>query len=186
MTLPGDKVASIEEFEGADGTYESDGIIRSSRLGKTVFDLKKRTVKIGEMPKAAVIPKEDDYVIGFVDMVGGSIVAMKILYVNDERIYGRIEAISVMRRGRGRRGGNMFMVGDIVRARVVSRLNSQTHVTFRDRNLGVIFTTCHSCGGDVVNVDGRVKCVECGSYEERKIAEDYGKTSLILPQYRGQ
>ena len=34
VTLPGDKVAYIEEFEGADGTYESDGVVRSSRKAR--------------------------------------------------------------------------------------------------------------------------------------------------------
>lgn len=184
ITLPGDKVASIEEFEGADGTYESNGVVRSSRIGKTVFDLKKRVVKIDHKAKLALLPKVGDLVVGFVDMVPGNMVSMKILYINDVKSEAGFEAISLMKGGRGRRG-IMFRVSDIVRAKVVSLLNANIHVTFHDENLGVIYTACHSCGSNVVRVDGEVKCVECGTTEERKLAEDYGKVSLILSHYQG-
>lgn len=184
VTLPGDKVAYIEEFEGADGTYESDGIVRSSRIGKTVFDLKKRVVKIDHKARSSSLPKVGDLVVGFVDMVPSNMVSMKILYINDVKSEAGFGAISLMKGGRGRRG-IMFRVGDIVRAKVVSLLNANIHVTFHDENLGVIYTVCHSCGSNVVRVDGKVKCIECGTTEERKFAEDYGKVSLILSHYQG-
>jgi exosome complex component CSL4 len=183
-TLPGDKVASTEEFEPADGTYESNGVVRSSRIGKTVFDLKKRTVKIDHKAKSALLPKVGDLVVGFVNMVPGNMVSMKILYINDAKSDANFEAISLMKGGRGRRGV-MFRMGDVVRAKVVSLLNANIHVTFHDSNLGVLYTACHSCGNNVVKVDGMVKCIECGATEERKFAEDYGKVNLILSHYQG-
>jgi len=184
ITLPGDKVAYTEEFEPADGTYETNGIVRSSRIGKTVFDLKKRVVKIDHKAKMALLPKVGDLVVGFVDMVPGNMVSMKILYINDVKSEAGFGAISLMRGGRGRREV-MFRVGDVVRAKVVSLLNANIHVTFHDANLGVIYTVCHSCGNNVVRVDGMVKCVECGATEERKFADDYGKVNLILSRYQG-
>ncbi len=184
FTLPGERIASIEEFVGADGTYESNGVIRASRMGKAVFDLKSRTVKIGRMPRSAGLPRVGDSVIGFVENMGGSIVGVKILYINDQKSEARLGAISVSRGGRGRRVV-MFRVGDVVRGRVVSLLNSQIHLSFREPNLGVIYTVCHSCGGNVVRVNSSVKCAECGTKDERKLAEDYGKTSTLFPQYQG-
>ncbi len=79
----------------------------------------------------------------------------------------------------------MFRVSDIVRAKVVSLLNANIHITFHDENLGVLYTACHSCGSNVIKVDGRVKCVECSTVEERKLAQDYGKVDLILSRYQG-
>jgi len=184
VTLPGDKVASIEEFEGTDGTYESNGSVRSSRIGKTVFDLKKRVVKIDHKARSPLLPKVGDVVVGFVDMASGNMVSMKILGINDVKSEAGFGAISLMRGGRGRRG-IMFRVGDVVRAKVVSLLNANIHVTFRDENLGVLYTVCNSCGSNVVKVDDKVKCVECGTMEERKLAEDYGTVSLILSKYQG-
>lgn len=178
VKLPGEKVALIEEFEGGSGTYESGGIIRSSSIGKAAYDFKKRVVNISNSKKT-LLPKAGDTVVGFIDMVPGNMVSMRILYVNDKKSDARFTAISLMRGGRGRKGV-MFKVGDLVRARVVSFLNANIHVDFRDRNLGVIYTLCHSCSGSVVRVDGRVKCVECGTTEERKLADDYGKVNLIL------
>jgi len=184
FTLPGEKVASIEEFEGADGTYESNGVVRASKIGKITYDLKKRVVKVDQKTKSPPLPKAGDTVIGFIDMVPGNMVSMRILYINNVKTDAGFTAISLMRGGRGRRGV-MFRVGDVVRAKVVSLLNANIHVIFNDESLGVIYTVCHSCGSSVVRVDGEVKCVECSTTEERKLAEDYGKASLILSPYQG-
>lgn len=179
VKLPGEEVALIEEFEGGNGTYEQNGVIRASGVGKASFDFKKRVAKV-DHTKKSLMPKAGDIVVGFIDMVPGNMVSMRILYVNDKKSGAGFTAISLMRGGRGRRGSVMFKVGDLVRARVVSLLNANIHVDFRDPNLGVIYTVCHSCGGSVVRVDGRVKCIECGTTEERKLAEDYGKVNLVL------
>lgn len=180
VTLPGEKVASIEEFEGGNGTYESDGVIRASMMGKVNFDFKKRVAKVEEV-KRALVPKAGDIVVGFIDMVPGNMVSMRILYVNNKKTDARFNAISLMRGGRGRRGGGvMFKVGDLVRAKVVSVLNANIHVDFHDPNFGVIYTVCHSCGSNIARVGGHVKCAECGTAEERKLADDYGKVNLVL------
>ena len=178
VKLPGEKIALIEEFESGSGTYEQNGVIRASGVGKVTIDFKKRIVKVDQTKKAP-LPKAGDTVVGFIDMVPGNMVSMRILYVNNKKSEAGFTAISLMRSGRGRRGV-MFKVGDLVRAKVVSLLNANIHVDFRDSNLGVIYTVCHSCGGNVVRVDGRVKCIECGTTEERKLAEDYGKVNLLL------
>lgn len=184
VTFPGDKLGYIEEFEASDGTYESNGVIRSNGIGKKVLDLKNRVVKVDKKAKSALMPKAGDLVVGFIDMVPGNMVSMKILYINDMRSDAGFGAISLMRRGRGARGV-MFRTGDVVRARVESLLNANIHVTFHDRNLGVIYTVCHACGNNVVRVERYVKCVECGETEDRKLADDYGKVNLVLPHYQG-
>jgi exosome complex component CSL4 len=182
-TLPGDKLGYIEEFEAADGTYEANGVIRSNRVGKKMLDLKNRIVKVDQKARTAPLPNVGDLVVGFVDMVPSSMVSMKILYINDVKSDAGFGAISFMRRGRGSR--MIFRVGDIVRARVESLLNANIHVTFNDRNLGVIYTVCNACGGNVARVERYVKCIECGETDDRKLADDYGKVSLILPHYKG-
>ncbi|MEM2759633.1 MAG: exosome complex RNA-binding protein Csl4 [Nitrososphaerales archaeon] len=178
MVLPGQRIASIEEFEGGKGTYQSDGEIRASMMGKVAFDFKRRVVKVEEMRKV-IWPRIGDTVVGFIDVVPGNMVSMRILYINNQKSDAGFTAISLVKSGRGRRSV-MFKVGDLVRAKVVSLLNANIHVDFRDANLGVIYTVCHSCGGNVIKVDGRVKCIECGTSEERKLADDYGKVNLLL------
>ncbi|MFQ5941376.1 MAG: exosome complex RNA-binding protein Csl4 [Nitrososphaerales archaeon] len=177
VKLPGEKIALIEEFDAGNGTYEDNGVIRASGIGTVLFDYKKRIVQVEKKNKAQ-LPKAGDIVVGFIDMVPGNMVSMRILYVNNKKTDSRFTAISLMRGGRGRRGV-MFKIGDLVKARVVSLLNANIHVDFRDSNLGVIYTVCHSCGGSVVRVDGRVKCIECGTTEERKLVQDYGKANMV-------
>ena len=178
VKLPGEKIASIEEFENGDGTYEHDGVIRASGLGKVLLDFKKRVAKVDQTKKTG-FPKTGDIILGFIDMVPGNMVSVRVLYVNNRKTNAGFNAISLMRGGRGKRTV-MFRVGDLVRAKVSSLLNANIHINFLDPTLGVISTRCHACGGNVAKVNGRVKCVECDTSEERKLADDFGKANLKL------
>ncbi|MEM0263358.1 MAG: RNA-binding protein, partial [Saccharolobus sp.] len=42
LVLPGEEIAVIEEFIPSDGTYESNGIIRASVIGKIFYDMLNR------------------------------------------------------------------------------------------------------------------------------------------------
>ncbi|MGI0024059.1 MAG: hypothetical protein ACREA4_02810, partial [Nitrososphaera sp.] len=92
--LPGDQVASIEEFEGGKNTYISpDGAIRSAAVGTKVYDLKRRIVKI-EQKNSPMLPKVGDIVVGNVDMIFSSMVSVKMLYLNDKKFGAGYSAIA--------------------------------------------------------------------------------------------
>ena len=59
-------------------------MIRAIGLGKATFDFKKRIVKVDQIKKAS-LPKTGDIVVGFIDMVPGNMVSMRILYVNNKK-----------------------------------------------------------------------------------------------------
>src|SRR4051812_1120033 len=83
--LPGEHVASIEEFEGGKNTYlASDGIIRSTAVGTKVYDLKRRIVKI-DQKNSPMLPKIGDIIVGYVEMLFSSMVSIKVLYINDKK-----------------------------------------------------------------------------------------------------
>ena len=44
------------------------------------------------------------------------------------------------------KGKLIFKVGDIIRGRVFSLLNSSIHITLEDKDLGLVYTICFSCG----------------------------------------
>jgi exosome complex component CSL4 len=70
---------------------------------------------------------------------------------------------------------NIFKVGDIVRAKVISRMNKTFHLSTKGNNLGVISSYCSLCG-EILSIDRkRLLCKKCGSTENRKISVDYGK-----------
>jgi exosome complex component CSL4 len=61
---------------------------------------------------------------------------------------------------------------------VFSLLNSTIHITIDEREFGVLYALCFNCGGDTVRVNNNIKCIECGTLEERKLTSDYGKETF--------
>ncbi len=176
--LPGEQIASIEEFEGGKNTYlTEDGTIRSAAIGSKVLDLKRRTIKI-EPRNAPTMPKVGDILVGYVEMIFASMVSVKVLYINGNKSSSGYAAIASMRVGRDRRDRPIFRTGDIIRGRVVSLLNSNIHMTMAEKEFGVLYTLCFMCGGDTVRVNDTVKCIECGAWEPRKTTHDYGKETF--------
>lgn len=178
--LPGEQIASIEEFEGGKNTYlMPDGIIRAAAVGTKVVDLKRRVVKI-DPKNSPILPKVGDIVVGYVDMLFASMISVKILYLNDKKFPAGYSAIASIRfgGGRDRRDRPVFRTGDIIRGRVVSLLNSTVHITIAEKEFGVLYALCFMCGGDTVRINDTVKCIECGAYEPRKLAHDYGRETV--------
>jgi len=191
--LPGESVASIEEFEGGRNTYLApDGTIRAAAIGTRVYDLKRRIVKI-EQKNSPMLPKVGDLILGYVEMMFSSMVSIKVLCINDKWSDAGFSAIASARLGSRadieRRGDRRatFHNGDIARGRVISLLNSTIHLTLAEKEYGVMYALCFMCGGDTVRTnESTIKCVECGAFENRKLTHDYGKESLRLIQKTGR
>jgi exosome complex component CSL4 len=122
-------------------------------------------------------------------MLFGNMFSVRILYVNDKKSDAGFSAIASTRLGSGGGGGRdrgdrrsrlIFRIGDIVRGRVISLLNSTIHITIDEKTFGVLYALCFNCGGDTVRVNNAIKCIECGSYEERKLTNDYGKETFRM------
>jgi exosome complex component CSL4 len=190
MIIPGEHVAFIEEFESGKNTFVLDGSIRSLGLGIKEYDFKKRQVTI-ERKKQANFPQIGDIIIGYIEMLFGSMISIRILYLNNKKFDSGLSAIASTRiasesggwnhrRDRGeRRAKFVYRVGDIVRGRIFSLLNSSAHATISDKDLGIVYCICYICGGDTVRLNNTVKCIECGMMEEKKLASDYGKEILL-------
>ena len=190
MIIPGEHVAFIEEFESGKNTFVLDGSIRSLGLGIKEYDFKKRQVLI-ERKKQANFPQIGDIIIGYIEMLFGSMISIRILYLNNKKFDSGLSAIASTRivsesggwnnrRDRGeRRVKLVYRVGDIVRGRIFSLLNSSAHATISDKDLGIVYCICYICGGDTVKLNNTVKCIECGMMEEKKLASDFGKEILL-------
>jgi len=196
VIFPGEHVAFIEEFESGKNTFVIDGSIRSLSFGKREYDFKKRQVVI-ERIKQAHFPKIGDVIVGYIEMLFGSMISIRILYLNNKKFSSGLSAIASTRiasesggwnsrRERGeRRPKLVYRVGDIVRGRIFSLMNSSAHATINDKDFGVVYCICYICGGDTVKFNNTVKCIECGMMEEKKLAFDFGKEALSsLPERR--
>ena len=74
-------MALIEEFEGGKNTYTINGDIRSTAVGTKVYDFKRRIVRI-DQKNSPMLPKIGDIIIGHIEMLFGSMIAVRIHYVN--------------------------------------------------------------------------------------------------------
>ncbi|MEM3437840.1 MAG: exosome complex RNA-binding protein Csl4 [Nitrososphaerales archaeon] len=181
IVAPGDKLAVIEEFSPSEGTYVNESLIRALKLGVVRYNQKKKEIKIEPLKKIK-IPKVGDSIIGQVESIQSNIANVRIHYINNERISNNFTGMLILKPGikikRGKEKTIVCKLGDIIRAKVTSYNNATIHLSINDNENGVIYTRCSSCGGNVIRINGRVRCVDCGLVEERKLAFDFGKAKL--------
>ena len=181
--IPGEKVAVIEEFEGGAGTYSTGEVVRSTKLGKTQPDLVRRRLEVKPVKVRTKMPIPGDEVVGQAETVQGSIVNIRIHYLNGEPnnrgFTGMILLPQEPAMGRVRRRRVIYCKpGDLLRAKVVSNENAIIHLTLDGSDNGVIYAACSICGARLVRMGEGLKCTECGNQEDRKLAADFGSTQI--------
>jgi exosome complex component CSL4 len=191
MVFPGEYIAEIEEFEAGRNTFVLDGTIRSSVLGKKEYDFKRRTIKIDQI-NSQELPKIGDVVMGFVEMLFGSMISVKLFYVNNRLYTSGLSAIASARMGNNKgwnrdrynkKAKSIYRIGDIIRGQITSLLNSSIHLAVDGTDFGLLYSLCLNCGGDTVKINNGIKCIECSTYEEKRVANNYG-TSLLKSLYQ--
>lgn len=187
--IPGILLSVIEEYDAGKNTYVDNGDIRSSAIGGSSISLPDRILNV-KQKNPPMIPKIGDIIVGYIDMLFGNMISVRIVYINEKYSKSGFSAIASTRfstssggygsswRERGYKGKYVFKVGDIIRGRVYSLLNSSIHLTLEDKDLGVVYTICFSCGNEFTKVPGGLKCNSCGNFEDRKVSIDYGKQSF--------
>ena len=173
--LPGDKIAIIEEYEAGDNTCDDGHVIRATAVGQSEIDKKERLVNV-KNTKSRSIPEKDDIVIGTVEAVMGSMIAVLITHINSKPVKSQVECICSTKNIRKR---NIALTKDLVKAKIIGRLNGTIHATIQEPELGVLFTKCRKCGMDVKPLRDIVKCVECGWTDDRKLSSDFLKTDFL-------
>jgi len=191
MVFPGEYIAEIEEFQAGRNTFTLDGTIRSSVLGKKEYDFKRRTIKIDQI-NSQELPKIGDVVMGFVEMLFGSMISVKLFYVNNRLYTSGLSAIASARMGNNKgwnrdrynkKAKSIYRIGDIIRGQITSLLNSSIHLAVDGTDFGLLYSLCLNCGGDTVKINNGIKCIECSTYEEKRVANNYG-TSLLKSLYQ--
>ena len=90
--FPGDKIASIEEFEAGYNTFDDGDMVRAATVGQKDIDRTTQTANI-KHPKTLSIPKIADIVIGTVAAVMSSMIAVSIDYINGEPTKSKVECV---------------------------------------------------------------------------------------------
>lgn len=179
--LPGDRLAVSEEYLPASHVYDDSGLLRALAVGTVVKDSMKREISV----KASAQPhllQLGDYVTGQVESAATSNASVAIYYVNGKQTdkgFGGMLMLRSGRRERGARAGPPAKLGDVVRCGVFSLMNGIVHLAIDDERTGVVFALCGNCGRPLQRGgQNRAKCVECGNVEERKLANDFGRTPI--------
>ena len=175
ITLPGDKIASIEEYEAGANAFDDGDMVRSTVVGTTEIDRQGRIVNV-KNPKGSVIPQAGDIVIGTVAAVMSSMIAVSINFINGKPTYANVECICGTRNLRKK---NVALAKDIVALKIIGSLNGTIHASISEPNLGVLFSKCRKCGGQVLQMRDAVKCKECSWIDDRKLSNNFGNSDFL-------
>lgn len=180
--LPGDKVAVSEEFLPGMHTYDDSGVIRSLATGSVIKDMKSMEISVKPAAEPELI-RVDDWVTGQVEGSQANSANVHIFFHNGKPTYkdfsGMLSLRGLSGGGRGARRTTPVKPGDIVRCRVFSLVNGIIHLNIDEPDMGVVAALCGNCGRPLLRGSAtRAKCEECGNVEERKLARDFGTSSI--------
>ena len=174
-TFPGEKIASIEEYEAGYNAFDDGDMVRASTVGEKILDKTTRIASI-KHPRLLSIPRIGDTVIGSVVAVMSSMIAVSIDYINGKPTTSKVECVCSTRNIRKK---NIALANDIVTLKIKNHLNGTIHATIDEPHLGVLFTKCRKCGGKVVPMRDAIKCTECSWIDERKLSSNFNNSDFI-------
>jgi exosome complex component CSL4 len=176
VVLPGDQLATEEEFEPGSGAALSGENVVATRIGEVTPDMTNRVMIVKPARNdIARLPKIGDFITGTVQSSASSIAQIRIDAINDVPSSKDLSGMLSMRDDRRRRSSSSpVRTGDAIRAKVVSTTNAIYHLSLDGPNSGVIYTVCSFCGNRVIGLGrGAVKCTECGMVDDRLLSEDF-------------
>jgi len=173
--FPGDKIASIEEYEAGHNTFDDGDMVRAATVGQIDMNKTTRVANVNH-PKLLSIPRVGDVIVGAVAAVMSSMIAVSIDYINGKPTTSKVECVCGTRNLRIR---NVALVNDIVTLKIVSHINGTIHAAINEPELGILYTKCRKCGGKVVSMRDAIKCTDCAWIDERKLSKNFGKYDFV-------
>ncbi len=181
IVIPGEEIATCEEFLAGEGTFELKGRIFSSYLGRLNLDSDEMVAMVEPINPLVKLVVED-IVLAVVADVKSSMVIVNVVRVEGKPrdVTGETLAsihVSKISEGYTEDVWREFRIGDIIRARVMQTKPSVQLTTGRP-DLGVLLALCTRCRMPLVKKDRSLFCENCHRTEDRKMTPDYGKYRL--------
>lgn len=176
--FPGERLGVIEEFLPGQGTYVENGTIYSTTPGYIHRDTINKETHVQSRVKPPRVPQKGDVVIGQISNVQDKTLSIDIFQINDTAIntsFAGVMHVSNASQAYVKTMFDVFKAGDIVRAKVMSTLNREFHLSTEGSSLGVIQAACSQCGDHLILRNRRLGCPTCRGTERRKLASDYGE-----------
>lgn len=169
MTVPGDQLAIVEEFQPGFGAFEEDGIVYASIPGNPKME---SAVAQVQNPTAIRPLARGDLVYAIVRNVYDQVALLEfqsVPYRAATNTYAYMR-IAHVQRGFTEHFRDVFRIGDYVRARVHEVKPLDIYLTMADADLGVIRAFCASCRHELPVTKRDLTCKNCGRRQQRKIA----------------
>lgn len=180
--FPGERLAVIEEYNEGEGTYQSDGEVRSAEIGVTRHDGATRSVAVEKKTPEIIVPEEGMIAVAAVGSVARRDARVDIFMLDGRHIhptYSGVIHISDISRDYTKNIDMALRNGDTVKGRIVNVKNRLNQMSLADPDYGVVYAYCSRCGGLLESDRGRLTCPDCGRVERRKTARSYGKEELV-------
>jgi exosome complex component CSL4 len=182
LVFPGDELAVIEEFLQGPGSYEQDGVVRSSELGQARLDLDKREVEVSKRTKELILPLEGLDIVGEVGAVQRRMANVDVFIIDGLEIvtpYTGVIHISNISSDYVKNMGLAVRSGDLVKAKIINTKNRIVQLSIEGADYGIVYAFCSRCGATLEHRKTRLHCPQCGRVERRKMAKTYGTEELI-------
>ncbi|KXB05243.1 hypothetical protein AKJ50_01475 [candidate division MSBL1 archaeon SCGC-AAA382A13] len=179
FVVPGDFLATVEEFIPDEGVYEEGSNVYSSRTGIVLKDTDAKKISVHPKTDSPPILKKGDIIIGSIDRIRGQIANIEIAAIRGEERReptfsgDAIVHISNISDDYVEEIEDELKPADIVRARVTDMGKNSAKLSIVDDSLGVLVAFCSECRSELNKEDSKLKCPNCGNTEKRKIANDY-------------
>lgn len=180
--FPGERIAVIEEYNDGEGTYQSDGEVRSAEIGVTRHDEANRSVAVEKRTPEIIVPEEGMMAVAEVGSVARRDARVDIFMLDGRHVhptYSGVIHISDISRDYTKNIDMALRSGDTVKGRIVNVRNRLNQMSLADPEYGVVYAYCSRCGGLLELDRGRLTCPDCGRVERRKTARSYGKEELV-------
>ncbi|MDE1810969.1 MAG: hypothetical protein KGH66_02935 [Candidatus Micrarchaeota archaeon] len=200
MVVPGERLATEEEFVPGDNTYVEEGVIFASAMGSVVSEGGK--ISISQAGRSIKIIGRDMMVIGKVTESAKSVLFVEIDSINmqgkdylalkDGKIlakpprsggprFGGRDRGDAPREAREETPTRPCILGDTIIGRVQFNDKDSYQLTLDRPETGVISGRCSLCGGELSCNEERTAliCVDCGHVNKRKISSLYNKSEEI-------
>jgi exosome complex component CSL4 len=199
LVVPGEKIATEEEFHPGTNTYSENGVIYASTFGTvksaegavSVQPGTKREIKQFDKGMTILGTVTDDMKsVIFVDITTINTGHKEFMALKDGKIIPPRPPMGAGRAPMGRKGmDNKFYeakekmcgVGDTVIAKILFNDKDSYTLGILGEPFGVVYAKCSKCGEDMSWNDERhiLVCNVCGSAERRKVSVLYGQPEKI-------
>lgn len=177
FVIPGEYIGTEEEFIAGTGTYEDDGRVYASTIGKVDVG-KDFRVRVKGKEEGVVIQPGDE-IIGVVSEINEPLVIVAGEYlIKFGKVYQiKTRALVHASRITGRyldQCSKVVKARDVVRGKVVST-RGKIDLSLEPPDEGVIYAFCSKCRKPLQKVNSGLYCTYCQKSEVRKVSRKFGE-----------